>query len=258
MIDLNVERRRLAQLMHCDESELDYLSELGGEGLMQIRMRFQDSLIDDFEPYLAKFAATSSITPPAISEKICARYLGPTLTSYMSYFTPIKTITKLSNRFKTDFLIELSKELIPERAKEMLAALPADMMRPVTRGLVDDGAWGIMGGFVDHLPPETSIALMEEVPDPVACLWISSYTQNKSLIAGMVSQFDEQTLLGLVTGSVTHHELMREICVVAENLPAETLARIDGIREQISEEDQATLKAFAEANGFETLATQYA
>lgn len=258
MIDSTVEIRRLATLLHCAESELDYLRVLDGEGLLRLRMQFQDSLIGDFEPSLSKLAATSSITPAAISEKICVRYLGPTLTSYLAYFTPIKAAIKLATRFDTQFLIELSKELVPQRAKGLLAGLPVDVMRPVTQGLVEDGAWATMGGFVDYLPAETSLALIEDVADPVACLWISSFVQNKQLIAEIVSEFSDEMLLGLVSGSVTQPELMREICVIAELLPEKSVEQISRIKPMLNDQDQQRLTSYAEIHGFDALVAQYA
>jgi hypothetical protein len=258
MIDSNVEIRRLAALMHCNKEDLNYLLPLSGEGIMRLRMQFQDSLIDDFAPALSKLAATASITPTAISEKICVRYLGPTLTGYLAYFTSIKSATKLAKRLDADFLIELSKELVPERVKDLLANFPPDLMRPVTQGLVEDCAWETMGGFVDYLPPETSLALIEDVPDPIACLWISSFAQNKELIAEVVSEFSDEMLIGLVSGSLTRPELMREICVIAEHLPEESLEQISRIKPLLSAGKQKKLRSFAEQNGFDALAAQYA
>lgn len=258
MIDKEVEIRRLAAVLHCSEGQLANLNALSGDSLLKLRIHFQDTLIDDFAPSLSKLAAASALTPTAMSEKICVRYLGPTLTSYLAYFTPSKTAAKLATRFDTEFMVELSKELVPERAKEMLSSLPEEPMRAVTRGLVKDCAWATMAGFVDYLPPARSLALMEEVPDPVACLWISSFAQNKQLIASMVSQFDTQTLRGLVGGSLTHVNLMREICVVAEFLPEASLEQINAVKSQLSEGDIKRLLHFAETHGFSALASQHA
>lgn len=256
-MDTKVEIRRLAKLMHASESELAYLEKLGAEALMKLRVQFQDSLITDYEPVLAKLAGTTAITPTAISVKIAQKYLGPTLTSYLSYFTPTKSAAKLAERFNSDFMIEVSKEQIPERAKELLKDFPLELMRPVTRGLVAEKAWATMGGFVDYLPEEKSFALMSEVPDAESNLRISSYAQNKELVAKLVAKFDDDMLIELTKASLAAPELMREVCLVAEKLPADVLARMTDLRDKFSDTEQSQLYEYALDNGFFSLAHMY-
>lgn len=258
MIDANVELRRLAELMHIDAAELNYLNSIGPEGIQIIRLKFQDSLIADFEEALSKLAATAGMVPVAISEKICVKYLGPTLTSYLSYYTPVKTAAKLAQRFDADFMIEVASEQIPERAKELLADFPVDLMRPVTKGLVAKQEWPTLGGFVDYLPEEKSLALMAEIPDPVANLRIASYAQNKELIARMVTKFDDATLASLISAAAAGDEVMkREVCIVAENLPEASLEQLERVSEQVTETENQALESFAQANGFNKLLEIY-
>lgn len=258
MIDANVELRRLAELMHVEVAELEYLNAVGAEGIKLLRTKFQDSLVDDFEPALSKLAATAGMVPVAISEKICVKYLGPTLTSYLSYYTPVKTATKLAQRFEASFMIEVASEQIPERAKALLADFPVDLMRPVTAGLVAKSEWATLGGFVDYLPEEKSLALMAEVPDPVANLRIASFAQNKELIARMVTKFDDDTLAGLVTAAAKGDDVLkREVCIVAENLPESSMAQLIRVSGRIAESEQMALEAYARNNGFKKLVDIY-
>lgn len=256
-MDAKVELRRLAELFHCDIAELAYLEKLGADALFTLRVQFQDSLVTDYEPVLAKLASTTAITPTPIAVKIAQRYLGPTLTSYLSYFTPVKNAAKLAAKFDPDFMIEVAKEQIPERAKETLEDFPLELMRPVTRGLVAEKAWATMGGFVDYLPEEKSFALMSEVPDAESNLRISSYAQNKELVAKLVAKFDDDMLIELTKASLAAPELMREVCLVAEKLPAESLEQMARLRDRFNEAEQAQLYEYARANGFEALAALY-
>ena len=130
-------------------------------------------------------------------------------------------------------------------------------MRPVTRGLVAEKAWPTMGGFVDYLPEEKSVALMSEVPDAEANLRISSYAQNKALIAKLVAQFDDDTLVALTKASLGGPELMREVCLVAEKLSADSLARMADLRDRFNEAEQNQLYEYARDNGFKALADLY-
>lgn len=256
-MDIGVEIRRLSALLHCSESDLAYLEKLGGDGLMQLRLQFQDSLVSDFEPVLSKLAGTASLVPVAISEKICTRYLGPTLTSYMSYYTPIKLASKLAKRFDPEFMKEVAKEQIPERAKTLLADFPVELMRPVTQALLAEQAWPTMGGFVDHMPAEKTLVLMQDLPNAEASLRISAFAQNKALLAQMVASFDDETLAELIRASLAAPELMREACLVGEQLPASSLAQLKSVQPLISDEEQAILYQYAKDNGFGVLASVY-
>lgn len=258
MIDANVELRRLGELMHIDVAELDYLKSTGPEGIQLIRLKFQDTLIADFEEALSKLAATAGMVPVAISEKICVKYLGPTLTTYLSYYAPVKTAEKLARRFETDFMVEVASEQIPERAKALLDSFPLELMRPITKGLVERGKWPTMGGFLDYLPEERSLALMEEVPDPVANLRIASYAQNKALIARMVTKFDDDTLARLISAAAKGDDVLkREVCIVADNLPESSLQQLLGVSKRIPQTEQAALEAYARDNGFQKLVDIY-
>lgn len=256
-MDVQVEIRRLAELFHCPEAELAYLEKLGAEALMKLRVQFQDSLISDYEPVLAKLAGTTAITPAPIAVKIATRYLGATLTSYLSYYTPVKSAAKLAAKFPSGFMIEVAKEQIPERAKGMLKDFPLELMRPVTRGLVAEHAWATMGGFVDYLPEEKSFALMSEVPDALSNLRISAYAQNKALLAKLVAKFDDEMLVELTKASLSAPELIREVCLVAEQLPADVLARMEGLRGNFCDDEQVQLYEYANQNGFNHLANLY-
>lgn len=257
MVDAQVELRRLAELLKVSQQELDYLLALDAEALMQLRLQFQDSLISDYEPLLAKFAATAALSPLPLAEKICRRYLGPMLTSYLSYFVPVKMAAKLGRRFDADFMTAVAKEQLPERAKAFLADFPLELMRPVTRGLVAEQAWSTMGGFVDYLPEEKSFALMSEVPDALSNLRIASYAQNKALIASLVAKFDDQMLTELTKASLAAPELMREVCLVAEQLPPASLAQMQRLVPQFSAAEQSQLYDYARGNGFKALADLY-
>lgn len=254
MIDATVELRRLADLMHVDVAEIEYLNTAGAEGIQLIRKKFQDSLIADFEVALSKLASTAGMVPVAISEKICVKYLGPTLTSYLSYYTPVKTAAKLALRFDAEFMIAVASEQIPERAQELLTDFPIDLMRPVTKGLVAKREWATLGGFVDYLPEEKSLALMAEVPDPVANLRIASFAQNKALISRMVTKFDDHTLAALISAASNGDDVMkREVCIVAENLPESSMDQLSRVTEHTPEAEKKVLEDYARSNGFQKI-----
>ncbi|MDD9892824.1 MAG: hypothetical protein OXT49_04870, partial [Gammaproteobacteria bacterium] len=132
-----------------------------------------------------------------------------------------------------------------------------ELMRPVTRGLVAEKAWATMGGFVDYLPEEKSFALMSEVPDAESNLRISSYAQNKELVAKLVAKFDDDMLIELTKASLAAPELMREVCLVAEKLPDDILTRMAHLKSHFSQEQQTKLYGYAKSHGFASLARLY-
>lgn len=252
-IDKHVEIKRLATLFAKPESELDYLQALDGEGLQTLRKQFQNALINEYEPILGKLASTAKLSPEKLSVMICTKILGPVLTGYMAYFTAPSLAAKLSKRFSPEFMAETAAEMIPERAEALLDGMPVDLMRETTRILAEEQQWYVMGGYVDFMPEEKNVALMDEIKSPADNLRISMYAQNKPRIAGLVEKFDDARIIELIRASLAEDDMMREICIVGDNLSATQKQRMVGLASHFSEQEIAKLSDYAASNGYQSL-----
>ena len=127
-MDRNTELRRLAQALHKSPEQLAYLGNVDAVGLQKIRNRFQNSLLDKFGPVFEKIAGAGKLAPDAISATLCTKVFGPAITANMSYFTPMSKAVGLAKHFDADFMADVAREQIPERAQEMLSELPVELL----------------------------------------------------------------------------------------------------------------------------------
>lgn len=232
-MDRHTELRRLAQNLHKDEAELGYLDALDGEGLHRLRLRLQNRIIDEFAEVFERMAASGKIAPDSLSALLCRKVFGPTLTANMGYFTPVNRAVKLMRLLDADFVTAVAREVVPERAQEMLQGIPVEMMRDVNRKLLAAGDFAVMGGFTDHLPEEKVIALMQDIKDPVDCLRVSCYTQNKARVARLTLGFDEAYLSELIHAAFSSDELIAEVCLITAEMSKADQRRMAELADQL-------------------------
>ncbi len=248
-VDRATELRRLARVLHKDSGTLDYLDPLNGLELQQLRSRIQLRLLDEFGPMFEKLAGAGKIAPDKLSAFLCKRIFGPALTANMSYYTPVHKAVSMCGHFDEEFMAEVAREQVPERAVRQLEELPVDIMRPVTRKLLESGDFHVMGGFTDHLPEEKVRELMEEIEDPADHLRVSAFAQRKDRIARLTAGFDDDMLREFIVVAFSHPEFLREVSLVTAAMDPEDQVRAARITDGINPEYRKRARQLAEAEG---------
>lgn len=216
-MDRHTEVRRLAQALHKTPEQLDHLAKLDGEALYRLRLQLQNRIIDEFAHLFERMASASKITPDALSVLLCKKVFGPTLTANMGYFIAVPKVIKLMKHFEPSYVAEVTRHVVPERSIELLEGIPVEMMVEVTRQLLAAREYAVMGGFTDHMPEAKVLTLMAELDEPIDCLRVSSFTQNKARIAKLTLGFEEDFLVALIHAAFTSDELIEEVgLIIAE------------------------------------------
>lgn len=249
MIDRATELRRLAHLLHQDESALSYLDSLDGAGLQKLRSIVQNSLIDEFAPLFSKLAASGKFAPDSLSAFLAQKVFGATLAANIGYYTPTDKVVKMARLFDLAFLTDVARAQVPERAKEMLKAIPVDVMQGVTRNLLDSHDYHIMGDFTDHLPEDKVAALMNVIRDPADHLRVSSFAQRKDRIARLTAAFNDDMLKELIVVAFSHEAFLREICLVMAAMSAEDQQRMASLTDAVNPAYRQRAGAFAKSAG---------
>ncbi|MCG8669955.1 MAG: hypothetical protein MI867_11120 [Pseudomonadales bacterium] len=250
-IDRATEMRRLSRLLQQDEDSLDYLSSLDGAGLQKVRNLIQNSLIDEFSPLFTKIAASGKLAPDSLSALLARKVFGPTLTANIGYYTATKKVVKMASMFDTEFLSDVAREQVPERAQDMLKALPVDVMRGVTRNLLQNKDYHIMGDFTDYLPEDKVRTLMEEISDPTDHLRVSSYAQRKDRIAHLTISFDDDMLKDLIVAAFSHDDLLQEVSLVIAAMQANDQKRMAKLTDEVNSEYRSRVKNLLDEKGIE-------
>lgn len=258
-MDRHTEVRRLGQALHKQAEDLGYLDKLDAEALHRLRLMLQNRIIDEFSHLFERMASAGKITPDSLSALLCKKVFGPTLTANMAYFTPVPKAVKLLKHFEADFLADVAREVVPDRAQEMLAGIPVELMRETTHKLLEDQEYHVMGGFTDHLPEAKVLALMEEIEAPIDCLRVSCFAQNKARIAKLTLGFEEDFLAELIHAAFSSEELMEEVGLITAEMSAADQERMAHFTDELDAGYRSTARQLAEKLGTtEALAAYFA
>jgi hypothetical protein len=246
-IDRATEMRRLARVLHKDESDLGYLDSLDGTDLQKLRNLIQNSLIDEFSPLFSKIARAGKYGPDSLSAFLAQKVFGPTLTANISYYTPTDKAVRMAKLFEHDFLTDVAREQVPERAQNMLKAIPLDVMSVVTSNLLANRDYPIMGNFTDYLPEEKAAALMSEIRDPADHLRVSSFAQHKDRVARLVTGLDDDGIKELIVVAFSHDDFLFETSLVTAAMPAEDQQRMARLTDEVNPELRSRARELADS-----------
>jgi hypothetical protein len=256
-MDRNTELRRLAQALHKSADDLAYLDKLDALALQKLRTNFQNSLLNKFGPVFEKIAGAGKLAPDSISATLCTKVFGPAITANMSYFTPMSKAVSLCKLFDADFMAEVAREQIPERAVNMLAELPVEQLKKVTAKLVEHGDFHVLGGFTDYIPEKKAIEIMEVIRDPAANLHISFYAQRKDRIAKLANLLSDQKLLELIAAAFTDDNLLVEVGLITAEMDENAQVRMAKLTDKINKTYRAKAKAKAQEMGYANRLTAF-
>ncbi len=248
-IDRATEMRRLARVLHKDESELAYLDSLDGAGLQKLRNLIQNSLIDEFSPLFSRIAASGKYGPDSLSAFLAQKVFGPTLSANIGYYTPTAKAVRMAKMFEPDFLTDVAREQVPERAQDMLKAIPLDVMSVVTENLLASRDYPIMGNFTDYLPEDKAAALMSEIQDPADHLRVSAFAQHKDRVARLVTALDDDRLKELIVVAFSHDDFLFELSLVTAAMPAENQRRMAQLADAVNPEFRSRARELADSTG---------
>lgn len=249
-MDRNTELRRLAQALHRSADDLAYLDKLDAVALQKLRTNFQNSLLNKFGPVFERIAGAGKLAPDSISATLCTKVFGPAITANMSYFTPMSKAVSLCKLFDADFMAEVAREQIPERAVDMLAELPVEQLKKVTAKLVEHGDFHVLGGFTDYIPEKKAIEIMEVIKDPAANLHISFYAQRKDRIAKLANMLNDQKLLELIAAAFADENLMVEVGLITAEMDDKAQVRMAKLTDKVNKTYRGIAKAKAEGLGY--------
>lgn len=249
-MDRNTELRRLAQALHKSADELVYLDKLDAVALQKLRTNFQNSLLNKFGPVFEKIAGAGKLAPDSISATLCTKVFGPAITANMSYFTPMSKAISLCKLFDADFMAEVAREQIPERAVDMLSDLPVEQLKKVAAKLVEHGDFHVLGGFTDYIPEKKAIEIMEVIKDPAANLHISFYAQRKDRIAKLANMLSDEKLIELIAVAFTDENLLVEVGLITSEMDEKAQVRMAKLTDKVNKAYRAKAKAKAEEMGY--------
>ncbi|MEQ8798941.1 MAG: hypothetical protein RJQ08_15725 [Salinisphaeraceae bacterium] len=182
----HAERIKLARVLGLAPAELDYLEDRDGQALRDFRESLSDALFNRYRARFEGMAKLSSLLPLAANARLSELVLGPTLSARIAGELPVKRAVALGDRLPVAFLAEVSRELDPRRAADVVAAMPPKRVVAVALALLAEDDFITMGRFLDSLSESALAATIEAIDSDAALLRIGFFAEDTGRLSDIV------------------------------------------------------------------------
>jgi hypothetical protein len=156
---------KIARLLRVEPEELAYLDGVDEEALRELHDQIIERLFSAGQGLFDKLAAAARIVPSPVAASLSQRAFGPLLTARMASTVDRSAAVAVAKRLPPEFLADVAAEMDPRRAPEVIAELPADLIRAASLELADREDYVTMGRFVAHLSPQVLLDTMTALDD---------------------------------------------------------------------------------------------
>ncbi len=238
-LELRAEIAKLARLLGVGPDQLAYLDKVSPDGVRRFREQVTDSLFDRDQARLGRLAAGSRVMPAQLSATIAQRTLGPVLCARLTGLVEPAKAVAIAGHLDAPFLTDVTVELDPRRAKDVIARIPAELVGMVARELAARGEVVAMGRFVGYLGDDAVRAAMAGIDD-VVLLQTAFVMEGKERLDHILSLLPTERLRSITTAA-EQHGLWEETLDLLTHLGPERVEQI------VDDIDPADLHGLADA-----------
>jgi hypothetical protein len=185
-VDILAERIKLGRLFGVAPKALDYLAPLDADQLRGLRQHLTDSLFDRTKASFQRVASASKLLPNGLVALIGEKVFGAMLCARVSGLLPPDRAYDIALKLPDAFLADVSVELDPRSAREVIARMPAKRVAAIAAILVARQDYVTMGRFVDYLSKDVIREVIESIRDDAALLRTAFFIENKATINALV------------------------------------------------------------------------
>ncbi len=217
-LERGAEITKLARLLDVEPKELAYLEDIPAAALRAFRGQATDRLFGGDTDRLRRVAAASKLVPVPITVKVAQIAFGPVLCAATAGLLEPRHAVRVASRCPVGFLADITVNLDPRRAPEVIAAVPTPLVVDVAKELLERDEHVTIGRFVSFLSHETLGAAVPEIPDDADLLKVAFVMEGKESLddvarlardrfADLVRAAHEQDLWGEALDLIGHLSL---------------------------------------------------
>lgn len=151
VLETRAEIAKLARLYQVETEALDFLLPLRAEDIRKLREAIQDRLFSDDDALFKRLASASMLLPLGLLAMMAEKIFGPVLAARVAGAMNTKRAVALSERLSIAYLADISLELDPRRAHDIIRNIPPQLIRKVTAELLKRREYITLGRFVGYL-----------------------------------------------------------------------------------------------------------
>ena len=221
---------RLARVLGTTDASVQFLAARNHLELRQLEDRVSAALFDEHRKALQRIADASRLLPASLVAKMSELVFGPMLSARVSGLMPPDRAIEVAGRLRTKFLADVTIQLDPRSASELLARMPVRIVVEVAALLLQRGEYVTMGRFVDDLPDVAVRAVLERVQDDGALVRIAGYVERRERVMELIEMIPADRLRRVVAAVATGpEEVQRSGLVMMSQLSERQQGRIGDI-----------------------------
>lgn len=192
-LNTTVEILKLARLVDCEATDLDYLQHVDPQDIRDLREQVTVVMFDADRQMLQRVASATKLIPTKLAAVIGERAFGSLLCARLTGLLEPSRAVDIAAKLPTLFLAELAVALDPRRASRVIAEIPPKQIAEITKLLAEREEYIAMGGFVGHLSEAALRAAIAVVSDE-ALLRTAYVIESKGSIGALVATLPAERL----------------------------------------------------------------
>lgn len=236
-IETRAELDKLGHLLEVPVADLAGMASGGSVNLRRLRQRIHQRVFDDRRERFQRLEKLTRVLPQTAVAKFAVSAFGPRLSGRLVGEMNSLRAVKIAERLDPTFLADVALHVDPPKVHDIIARLPAELIRDAALTLVERKEYIVLGRFADALSELAIQAVVAAVDDDAALLHIAFYMEHKEQLTRFVNMIDRDRMASIMrTG--TQRELWPEALSVIDNVDIEWRGRLANI---MAELDEATL-----------------
>ncbi|MGH8456161.1 MAG: hypothetical protein ACRETE_04160 [Stenotrophobium sp.] len=192
---------KLARLYRVKDSTLDFLQNISADEIRKLRQAAQERLFSDDLTLFQRLALASKLLPTSLIAMMAEKIFGPILGARVAGEMNYKRAVELAGRLPLNFLADISLQLDPGRAKDIIRNLPPERIRDVAVELLRRREFITMGRFVDYVTEAAIRKAMEAFTQPADLLHVGFFIENKTQLNGLIRMLNDERLRGVIVAA---------------------------------------------------------
>ena len=181
------EMDKLARLLGVSAEQIaPEMYQLPAVQVREIRRAVSERLFRLDEHVFRRLARIANLLPTWAVLWLAQRRFGPLISARIAGLMTARKAARAAGRMPANFLADVSLELDPRYARDILAQLSATQIVAIVQVLIARGEYMTMGRFVDYLADDTIRAVLNAVPDEEHLVRIAYYMESKNRIDHVV------------------------------------------------------------------------
>jgi hypothetical protein len=192
-LEVRAEVLKLARLLGCQPSDLEYLTAVPSADVRVLRDQVTEVLFSSAGPALGRLAAGSKLLPVGVVASLGEHVFGPVISARVAGLLEPARAVEMAAKLPTPFLADVAIDLDPRRARDVIARIPPHRVAEISRELVGRGEYVTMGRFVGYLGDDAIRAAIG-VTDDRSLLHIAFVLESKDKLVALADMLGEDRL----------------------------------------------------------------